>query len=141
LINLGLSGQNQEVILDIQIISIMLTQTELGIRCMPAAVRLVALMPGSFFFMLIMGLAMLVRFSVPGCFIQITVNKILIDNYLFIDLVIQELYASSNANNGSNTRLLYLNANNGASNANANISSQLLLLFCFIWYLYNLTSR
>jgi hypothetical protein len=37
----------------------------------------------------------------------------------------QGLYTSSNTNNGSNTSFLYFNANNGASNANANISSQL----------------
>lgn len=36
------------------------------------------------------------------------------------------LNSSGNANNSSNARLFYLNANNSSSNTNANISSQLL---------------
>ena len=38
----------------------------------------------------------------------------------------QELYTSSNTNNGTKASLLYLNANNDTTNANANISSRLL---------------
>lgn len=37
----------------------------------------------------------------------------------------QELYTSSNTNNGTKASLLYFNANNATTNANANIGSKL----------------
>ena len=40
-------------------------------------------------------------------------------------MVVRLVYFGSNANNGTNTRPFYLNANNSTSNTNANISAGL----------------
>ena len=70
-----------------------------------------------------MGLRMLVLMSVLGCSTrQQQINFLEIINTL---KVIQELYTSSNTNNGTKASLFYLNGNNEATNANANISSKL----------------